>query len=225
MSSEPIACTLCNDIVLRILDHESYLYEDCGLPIVVLLGLSVDQCQSCNTETVSIPRIRDLHRKLAGAVLLKPKALTGGELRFLRTVAGLSMGAFAAQLGVSFHTIRAWETSAALRYLNDVGARIVVATLIAPTDDWSPMFKILSLIKARRSEPDRVSAHWISEQARWIATSVGADYQRQPTISQCPARIEHKNPLEKLSPARLQRAAGLLTGSCKQVPDHSGDVR
>jgi hypothetical protein len=61
--------------------HESYLYEVCVLPSVCLFGLTVDHCQGCNKETVSIPRIRDLHRALARAVLLKPAALTGRELR------------------------------------------------------------------------------------------------------------------------------------------------
>jgi len=169
--SQSTACTLCNNITLKMLDRESYLYEDCGLPSVVLGGLTVNHCQGCNTDTVSIPRIPDLHRKLARAVLLKPAALTGRELRFLRTVAGLSTVAFAEGLGVAIQTIQAWERSKALRYLNDLGARMVIAALIAPHDDWSPIFRILSSIKARRSEPGRLSAHRIDEEAQWVVSS------------------------------------------------------
>ena len=74
-------CTSCNDVALRILDHESYLYDECGLPNVVLFGLTVDHCQGRNTETDRDPQAFLIpHRKLARAVLWKPAALTG-ELR------------------------------------------------------------------------------------------------------------------------------------------------
>jgi hypothetical protein len=168
------ACTRCNNIALKIVDHESYLYEDCGLPNVVLSGLSIDHCQACNSETVSLPRIPDLRRELAKTVLLKPAALTGREFRFLRAVAGLSTLLFAEQLGIVTQTIQAWERCEALRYLNDLGARVVIASLIAPDEDWSPIFKILSSIKDRRSEADRLSAQWVREDAHWVVTLPGA---------------------------------------------------
>jgi len=177
------ACTLCNNIVLKIVDDEFYFYEDCGLPSVVLFGLTVDHCQDCNNETVSIPGIPDLRRELARAVLLKPAALSGRELRFLRTVAGLSIVAFAEQLGVAIQTIQAWERSEALRYLNDLGGRIVIASLVALSEECSPIFKVPSAIRARRSESDRLSAYWISEEAQWIVPSAGAGDQRQPSLS------------------------------------------
>jgi transcriptional regulator with XRE-family HTH domain len=177
------ACTLCNNIALKVMGHGFYLYEDCGLSSVVLSGLTVDHCQNCNTETVSIPHIPDLHRKLARTVLVKPAALTGGELRFLRTVAGLSTLAFAEQLGVAIQTIQAWERSEALRYLNDLGARIVVASLIAPYEDFSSISKMLRSIRARKSEPDRVSAHWTKEEVQWVVTSSVACDQRRSSRS------------------------------------------
>jgi DNA-binding XRE family transcriptional regulator len=120
-------------------DHEFYLYDDCGSPNVVLSGLTVEDCRACNSETISIPRLLDLHRELARAILLKPAALTGREFRFLRAVAGLSTTPFAEHLGVTTQTIQAWERCEALRYLNDLGARVVIASLIAPDEDWSPI--------------------------------------------------------------------------------------
>ncbi len=162
------ACTLCNDIVLKPLEHEFYLYEDCGLPNVVLSGLTVDHCQDCNAEAVSIPRISDLHRKLARAVLLKPAVLSGGEFRFLRTVAGLSIMEFAEQLGVAIQTIQAWERSEALRFLNDVGARIVIFALITPDEDGPPISKTLKSIRQPGSVPPQVNARWVNENTGWI---------------------------------------------------------
>ncbi len=96
----------------------------------VLSGLTVDCCQACNTETVSIPRMTDLHRKLAGTTLSKPRALTGREFRFLRTVGGLSIGAFAQEPGVIPQTIQAWERLRALRFVNDVPVRMLIASLL-----------------------------------------------------------------------------------------------
>jgi len=178
--SQSIACALCDNIALKALDHEFYLYENCGLPNVVLSGLPIEHCQDCNAETVSIPRIPDLHRELARAVLLKPAALTGKELRFLRTLVALSVVTFAEQLGVAIQTIKAWERCATLRYLNDMGARIVVASLIALDADFCSVSRMLGSIRARRSEPVRVSAFWSIEKAKWVVTTAAASDQRPP---------------------------------------------
>jgi hypothetical protein len=51
---------------------------------------------------------------------------------------------------------------------------MVIASLIAPDEDWSPIFKILSSIKGRRSEADRLSARWVKEEAQWVVTLPGA---------------------------------------------------
>lgn len=165
------ACTICNDIALKIIDQQYYPYEDCILPNVVLFGLPIEYCQNCRGETVSVPRISDLHIELAKAVLSKPAALTGQELRFLNTVTGLSRLAFAEQLGVTMATILRWEKTESLRYLNDLGARMVVAALIAPNVEWSSILSILSSIKMRGPVPDRVSALWSNQQARWVVNS------------------------------------------------------
>ncbi len=133
--------------------------------------LCADHCQDCNAETLSIPRIPTLHRELAKAVLSKSAALTGQEFRFLRTVTELSAAAFAEELGVAIQTVQAWEKCDALRYLNDLGARTVIATLISPGDDWSRIFKILSSIKAKRAGPLRIQVRWSIEEAQWVVIS------------------------------------------------------
>jgi len=125
-----------------------------------------------------MPRIPDLHRELARAVLLKPAALTGREFRFLRAVTGLSIVPFAAQLGVAIQTIQAWERCEALRYLNDIGARLVIGTVIAPDADFSSISRTLSSIKARESEQSRLRTYWINDERRWIVSS--ADEVQRP---------------------------------------------
>ena len=79
--------------------------------------------------------------------------------------------AFAAELGVAIQTLQAWERSDALRYLNDLGARIVIASLIAPDEDWTPVLRNVNSIRTRNAEPGRVSACWNNEEAQWVVTS------------------------------------------------------
>ena len=166
-------CTRCYSIALKRLDHEScfYFYTQCDLPNAILFGPTVEHCPDCNDETVSIPHISDLHRKLARAVLMRPASLTGRELQFLRTVAGLSPFALAEQLGVAIHTIEAWEGSAVLRGPNDLAARVVLAPLIVSEEDCRQMLKTPGSIRPGKSEPSRVVAYWINEKSGWVVTS------------------------------------------------------
>jgi DNA-binding transcriptional regulator YiaG len=143
------------------------LYEECGLRNVVLLGLTASRCQGCNRETVSIPQPSDLHRELARTVLLKPTRLTGRELRFLRTVAGLSFIVFADYLGIAIQTVKDWERAEVLRFVNDVAVRMLVASLIGMEEKHTEIGKLLSSIRRQRSQ-GRVSAYWISEETNWV---------------------------------------------------------
>ncbi len=77
-----------------------YAYTESGLDNVLLSGIAVYVCQQCQGEAPVIPRIGQLHRVIADALLHKPELLSGQELRFLRKHAGLPAQKFADLLEV-----------------------------------------------------------------------------------------------------------------------------
>jgi len=151
---------------LRILDKEAYPYEGSDLRNVILFGLTVDR----ENETASIPAVDDLHRKLAKALLLKPMALTGSELRFLRSTAGLAPSVLAEKLDITFQSVLAWERSKELRRPNDLAARMIIASEILPDECGSQVVELLRAIREPRSKVARMHAYWINDQYEWIVT-------------------------------------------------------
>ncbi|MGD0092118.1 MAG: type II TA system antitoxin MqsA family protein [Planctomycetota bacterium] len=83
--------------------------KESGLPNVTLKNVEVRRCLACGAEDVVIPRIEELHRLLAKALLHKPGRLTGPEVRYLRKYLGWSSEDFAACMGVVRETISRWE--------------------------------------------------------------------------------------------------------------------
>ncbi len=91
---------------------KDFRYPESGLPNVVLQGLRVYVCESCQEEIPEIPNLLQLHRVIAKALLTKPAVLTGEEVRFLRRHVGLKAKEFADQLGTTPVTVSRWETGA-----------------------------------------------------------------------------------------------------------------
>ena len=87
---------------------ENYRYDALGLPGVVLAGVTVGHCTNCGDRTVSIPDMEGLLRLLAATVASKPYALTGKEIRFLRTWLGWSGNTFAKRLHSNPSTVSRW---------------------------------------------------------------------------------------------------------------------
>jgi putative zinc finger/helix-turn-helix YgiT family protein len=92
--------------------RENYLYDECGLRYVTLLGIQVHRCPGCGNYEVSIPRIEQLHRLIARLLIEKMTRFTGAEMRFLRKSLGLSSGDFARRMGVTVETVSRWEQNA-----------------------------------------------------------------------------------------------------------------
>ncbi len=90
-------------------NRETYHYLECGLPRVWLDGAEVRRCASCGEEELVVPRLAELHRVLARAVLAKPGRLTGVEVRFLRKSVGWSATDLARYIGVTKHAVSRWE--------------------------------------------------------------------------------------------------------------------
>ena len=116
---------------------ETYLYAESGLPNVVLVGVDVRRCPKCGAFEVLIPRVAELHRVIAKAVIHKPARLAGAEVRFLRKHLGWSGADFAAHMGVDPTTVSAWENERKpFGTSSDRLLRLMVARQ-APVEDYS----------------------------------------------------------------------------------------
>lgn len=89
----------------------SYKFTESGLTNVVLQGIEIITCQHCGTEDPIIPRINDLMRCLAIAVICKPYPLQGEEIRFLRKYLRMTGDEFARLIDVDKTTVSKWETN------------------------------------------------------------------------------------------------------------------
>lgn len=89
--------------------RETYLYTESGLPNVVLVGVEVRRCASCGHHELVLPRVTELHRTIAHAVIHKRARLSGPEVRFLRKYLGWSGADFARHVGVDPSTVSNWE--------------------------------------------------------------------------------------------------------------------
>ena len=89
--------------------REDVEYGDAGLPDVTLVGVEVSRCPKCGEFEIAVPRIEELHRAIAFAVVEQRPRLTGREVRFLRKYLGYSGQDFAATIGVDPATVSRWE--------------------------------------------------------------------------------------------------------------------
>src|SRR5437764_3334525 len=80
--------------------RKDYQFDESGLDNVILKNLEVLVCDRCKTETPRLPRLNDLMRTIALAIIAKPYGLEGQDVRFLRKFLGLTSEAFAAILTV-----------------------------------------------------------------------------------------------------------------------------
>lgn len=79
----PERCPTCGSKLVTTRVH-SYKYTACGLDNVTLYGVEVADCDgvACEARLV-LPRIEELHRKLAAVLVAKAKR-TAAEVRFLQ---------------------------------------------------------------------------------------------------------------------------------------------
>jgi len=88
--------------------RENYRYDTSGLP-VTLTGVEVSRCPKCGAQEVAIPRIEDLHRVIALAVISKTSRLAPQEIRYLRKFLDWSGAQLARHVGVDVSTVSRWE--------------------------------------------------------------------------------------------------------------------
>jgi putative zinc finger/helix-turn-helix YgiT family protein len=104
-------CPQCNESEIQI-RRENRNYGESGLANVLLLDVEVSHCPGCGADLVSLPRLSELHRVIALALINKEARLTPAEIRFLRKSLGWSGADFARHLHVDPATVSRWESEA-----------------------------------------------------------------------------------------------------------------
>ena len=146
-------CRTCGNAEM-ISGVETYLYTESGLPNVVLAGVEVRRCPLCGHHELVLPRVAELHRTLAHAVLHKRSRLSGPEVRFLRKYLGWSGADFARPIGVDPSTVSNWENDKdPIGSTSDRLLRLMVAHG-APVEDYS--LEDLTKIEDERTPPIEV---------------------------------------------------------------------
>ena len=109
MASErpPRRCTECGEA--QRLTRATTDYPESGLDNVKLVDVPVWECGNGHQE-VEIPKAEQLHGLLVNALISKPAALAGPEIRFLRKELAMSGKAFARQLGMTAEHLSRLET-------------------------------------------------------------------------------------------------------------------
>lgn len=126
-------CMACGATAKKV--RGDYAYT--SLPGVTLRGVDIYRCSACGEEEVSIPRIEELSRAIAGELVRKKGPLAAAEIRFLRKLLGWSGVDFAGTFGVTPETVSRWESGK--KTMGPVAERLLrlcVATE-APIDDYS----------------------------------------------------------------------------------------
>jgi putative zinc finger/helix-turn-helix YgiT family protein len=143
-----------------------YRYTDSGLPGVVLLGVEVRRCQKCGAEEVGIPRIEDLHRLMAQAVIRRPHRLAPAEIKYVRKWLGWSGVDFARHMGTTPETVSRWEQGRVpMSPQADRLLRLMVTTR-APVAEYS-LDSLATISDKTPLRPAPLRIQW--DRGRWLA--------------------------------------------------------
>ena len=102
-----IECTNCG-AAARIV-RGSYDFAESGLKRVRLQGIELIVCRQCGNIDPILPRVNDLMRLLAVAVVAKPYRLAGDEIRFLRKYLRMTGDEFGRLLHINRTNLSKWE--------------------------------------------------------------------------------------------------------------------
>ncbi|HWG19429.1 MAG TPA: YgiT-type zinc finger protein [Terracidiphilus sp.] len=92
------SCRACGGEMRSV--RQDYQFKESGLDNVILKDIEVLVCDPCGSIVPRIPRLNDLMRTIAVAMIAKPSELTGPEVRFLRKFMDETIEGFARKLGV-----------------------------------------------------------------------------------------------------------------------------
>jgi len=104
-----IECSTCGSPAKVV--RGSYPFTECGLPNVVLQGVELIRCGKCSTEDAIIPKLNELMRVLALAVVCKPYRLRGEDVKFLRKYLKMTNDEFARLIHINKTNLSKWENN------------------------------------------------------------------------------------------------------------------
>jgi len=104
-----VECSVCGSPAK--VARGSYPFAECGLPNVVLQGVKLIRCNKCSNEDAIIPRLNELMRVLALAVVFKPYRLRGEDVKFLRKYLKMTNDEFARLIHIDKTNLSKWENN------------------------------------------------------------------------------------------------------------------
>jgi len=154
----PMKCDVCeSDTVAHHSSLEKpYHYDLSGLDDVYLVGILVRECPKGHGDSPVIPRIEELHNKIAIWLIQKRGLLRGKEVRFLRKKIGFPGKKFAALLGVSPEHLSRVENGKrkTLGQSSDRVARLAVASVLEEGEEIrSLLSRLAETLTAKRPVP------------------------------------------------------------------------
>ena len=153
-------------------------YTASGLNYVYLLnGFSIEE-DSEYGRIITIKDERDLHRSIGLHVIMKARALTGVEFRFLRKLMGFKQKDLAHELGLNEQTVANYEKNKRIPVSSDRAMRTIFLLWITPDGARAEVIKRLNgVVKAHRAKASSSNArcsdiqtfteHWQSPEASY----------------------------------------------------------
>jgi transcriptional regulator with XRE-family HTH domain len=107
--------------------EKEYRYMASGLDNVILVGL--EECTDDHGEKcVTIPNINMLHEAIARSILVRRGGMTGPELKFLRSLMGMTQAELGKIVNREALTIGRWERG---EFENDPNAEAIIRLVAA----------------------------------------------------------------------------------------------
>jgi len=89
----------------------NYLFRESGLKNIVLVNAEIIKCDKCGNEDPVLAKMDDVMKTIALALVNKPSALCGEEIRYLRKYLGMSGDTFAGYLHTDKSVLSRWENN------------------------------------------------------------------------------------------------------------------
>lgn len=88
---------------------QDYHYTECGLDNVVIADADFDLIDDDGEKIIQIPAVGMLHKAIAEGLINQRGALSGAEIRFLRTEMGMTQAELAKLLHRDTQSVGRWE--------------------------------------------------------------------------------------------------------------------
>lgn len=105
-----MTCTMCDNQKELKKSKVTKNYKEGGLENVVLVGVTVYQCDKCGEGYYQYADVRKLNRLISSILIRKAGLLNGREVRFLRKELGYSGAMFSHLIGYTPEAISRLET-------------------------------------------------------------------------------------------------------------------